>query len=108
MFALSAVLLLVGGGLFPPIFAMLVSLVANRIHSPLTWWRAHLSASAKQNLAKLWPWSFAVGALAWPTVFPISYLWGENAAVILAALLLALGGLILTIFAGFARDIAKT
>jgi hypothetical protein len=56
---LSVVMLLAGGGIFPPILGMLIGAVGTRINAPLTWWRTHLSASWQHVLEKLWPWSFS-------------------------------------------------
>ncbi len=55
MFALSIALFLVGGGFGPPFNGTFAALVASRINKPLTWWRVHLSTSAKDFLVKLWP-----------------------------------------------------
>jgi hypothetical protein len=108
MSLLSAAMLLVGGGIFPPIFGMLIGAVATRIHSPLTWWRAHLSDGLQRTLAKLWPWSYTACILAWISVFPAGYFIGENYPVlILMILLFALGTLILTVFSSFAYNIQQ-
>ena len=106
---LSCAMLLVGGGIFPPILAILIGVVALRIDSPLTWWRTHLSQAIRRSLAGLWPWSFAACILAWISMLPgvplIGYFFGvDNAWVILVILLCALGTLFLTGFTGFAYD----
>ncbi len=109
MILLSLTLLLVGGGIFPPVFGMLIGLVATRIHSPLSWWRAHLSEDIRRSLAKIWPWSYTVCLIAWPAVFPAGYLFGEKyPAIILVILCTALGTLILTVLASFAYDAGRS
>lgn len=109
MILLSIAMLLVGGGIFPPILAALIGIVATRIHSPLNWWRTHLSPSTRQFLASLWPWSYAASIIAWLCMFPglalLGYFFGvDNPAVILVILCFALGDLLLTAFGGFAYD----
>jgi hypothetical protein len=60
MIGLSVLLLLFGGGIFPPVIAMIGGLVANAIHTPLRWWRSRLSNGVVQLLAVLWPWPLVV------------------------------------------------
>jgi hypothetical protein len=110
MVLLSIALLLVGGGIFPPIFGILIGVVATRTHSPLTWWRAHLSKGFRRFLEKLWPWSYTACIIAWFSMLPgvplIEYFFGvDNPLVILFILIFALGTLLLTIFCSFAYDI---
>lgn len=109
MVLLSVAMLLVGGGIFPPVFGMLIGLVATRIHSPLSWWRAHLPDGIRCSLAKMWPWSYVACLIAWLAVFPVNYFLGEkNPAIILVVLFIALGTLLLTIFASFAYDAQRS
>lgn len=109
MVLLSAALLLVGGGIFPPIFGMLIGLVATRVHAPLSWWRDYLPDGIRRSLAKIWPWTYTACLIAWPAVFPAGYFFGEKyPAIILVILFIALGSLILTIFASFAYDAGRS
>ena len=107
---LSAVLLLVGGGFGPPTLGVVLGLAATGINAPLTWWRAHLSAGTLRALAKLWPWSLAAGITAWLLLMPGTMLLdlfvgvGNPDLVVPVLALCALGLLLLTIFAGLARD----
>jgi hypothetical protein len=110
MVLLSTAMLLVGGGIFPPIFGVLIGVVATRIHSPLLWWRAHLSNDLRRFLTRLWPWSYTLCILAWLAVLPgIPLLEGFSGplhpASILAVLFLALGTLILNIISAFSVDL---
>ena len=73
---LSTILFLVGGGFGPMTLLITASVAASRIHSPLGWWRARLSAPARRTLAGLWP-SFLIAALLWvPFEFVLGYLLG--------------------------------
>lgn len=60
---LSITMLLVGGGFAPPIVGILAGIAGLGINAPLTWWRRHLSASARHLSAKLWPWVFGVSVV---------------------------------------------
>jgi hypothetical protein len=109
MILIAIAMLLAGGGIFPPILAILIGVVAGRIHSPLTGWRTHLSPGARQLLAGLWPWSFAACVIAWPLMFAgpalLGTFFGEDGSDLVWVLLLAaLGTLLSTVLTGFARD----
>jgi hypothetical protein len=109
MILTSIILLLVGGGLFPPVFGVLIGIVAGKIHSPLTWWRSHLSEGSRRFLAKAWPWVFAACIISWLAMLPgvslLGYFFGVNdPTLILIILCSAVGSLLLTIFSGFASD----
>lgn len=106
MIFLSFMMLLVGGGIFPPILGILVGIVATRIHAPA---RVKGFDGFRRFLAKLWPWSYITCLIAWLAMFPglafLGYFWGVNdSTVILALLLVALGVSILAVFSGFAYD----
>ena len=110
MILLSFAMLLVGGGIFPPILGIIIGAVATRINAPLTWWRAHLSVGFQRFLEKLWPWSYTACIITWLSMFPglalLGYFFGVNdPALILVILFFALGTLLLTIVTGFAYDI---
>jgi hypothetical protein len=115
---LSILLFLVGGG-SPPIFlGIIASAVATRINKPLTWWRAHLGASARVFLAKLWPWSIiAFAFIFWFAVLiaitgvPLVLFFDPKTTDFLPTLT-ALGYIsdvimLLAVFAGFAFDIQR-
>ena len=112
MILLSFAMLLVGGGIFPPILGIIIGAVATRINAPLTWWRAHLSVGFQRFLEKLWPWSYTACIIAWLSMFPglalFGYIFGvNNPALILLILFFALGFLLSTVFTGFAYDIQR-
>ncbi|MDD5468828.1 MAG: hypothetical protein PHS96_13580 [Anaerolineales bacterium] len=110
MMLLSIAMLLVGGGIFPPIFGILIGAVATRIHAPGSSSKAYRSDGFRRFLAKLWPWSYAACIIAWLCLLPgvplLDYFSsGDNTAVILAILFFVLGTLVLTMVSGFARDL---
>jgi hypothetical protein len=107
---LSIVMLLVGGGLGPPILGIIIGAAGTRINAPLTWWRAHLSVGLRSFLGKLWVWSFIACLIAWLLLFPgstiLGYFFGVNNLNLIPILFFfALGFLLLTVFTGFAYDI---
>ncbi len=109
MILLSVAMLLVGGGIFPPILGSIIGAVGTRINAPLTWWRAHLSIGFRNFLKKLWPCSYTACIIAWLSALLgpglLGYFFGvNNPALILMILFLALGFLLLTVFIGFAYD----
>ncbi len=55
LLVLTVALFLVGGGFAPIFLSILAVAAATRIDRPLPWWRAHLPASVRGSLAKLWP-----------------------------------------------------
>lgn len=105
MIGLSAALLLVGGGIFPPILGMLIGAVANRRPAPAKPAQIRPSGRFQRWLGKLWPVSFVICLLSWFAMFPTGYYLGEDYPLaIVAVILLALGSLALTALAGFAKD----
>ena len=110
MILLSIAMLLVGGGIFPPLLGIIIGAVGTRIYAPLTWWRAHLSVGFRNFLKKLWSWSYTACIIAWLSALLgpglLGYFFGvNNPALILLILFLALGFLLLTVFTGFAYDV---
>jgi hypothetical protein len=106
---LSLILLLVGGGFGPPLFGVILGVLATRINAPLTWWRERLSPGVRSGLAWLWPWSLAACVLVWlcmlPGVVLLSHFFGiENENLVYALVLGMFALLFVTIVAGFARD----
>ena len=112
MMLLSIAMLLVGGGIFPPLLGIIVGAVGTRINAPLTWWYAHLPMSLRRFAGKLWAWSYIACIIAWLSMFPglafIGYFFRVNdPTLILVILFFALGTLLLTVFSGFAYDIER-
>jgi hypothetical protein len=105
MIVLSIGLLLVGGGIFPPIFGILIGAIATRMHVPTAAARARRTNGFQRFLAMLWPFSYAACMLAWLCMMPAAYFFGESdPAVILVILLFPLGTMALTVASGFEKD----
>ena len=106
---LSLVMLLVGAGFGPPILGLVLGAAATRINAPSTMW-SRLPDGHRRLLANVWPWSFAAGVLAWLLVMPgtmiLDHFVGVNNPDLVVPVFTfsALGLLLLTILAGFARD----
>jgi hypothetical protein len=96
---LSAVILLIGGGIGPPILGFILGGAAISTNAPSTRRHAHLSHGTRRFLAKLWPWSLVAGVVAWLAVLP-----GSVLLVLTLSLLSAFGFLLLTLIAALARD----
>jgi hypothetical protein len=110
LMGLSILMLLVGGGIFPPILGILMGAVATRINAPLNWWRAPLSVGTARFLGKLWFWSFGACLIAWLCMFPgiaiLDYFFGVNSPDRVYILLACMFGFLFsTIFAGFIYDV---
>jgi len=107
--ALSIMLLLVGGGLCPPILGIIVAVAATRIGSTHSWWRVHLSPSQRRLIARLWPSAVVACLAAWLMLLPglqiLDYFVGvrSDAAVAVAGLA-AVVFLLMALVFGFARD----
>jgi hypothetical protein len=109
LIGLSIIMLLVGGGIFPPVIGILMGILATRINTPLTWWRVHLPVSLRQGLGRIWPWAFAVCLISWLLLFPgmsiLEYFFGvSNLNIMMIDIFVAIGSLILTVFSGFAYN----
>jgi hypothetical protein len=64
LIGLSIAMLLVGGGVGPPIIGILAGVAGTGINARLTWWRSHLPVNFRQFLAKLWLWVFGFCAVS--------------------------------------------
>lgn len=60
---LCMALLLVGGGVGPPVIGMLAGVAGLGIRARHAWWQEHLSTGVRRRLARLWPWTFGVAAV---------------------------------------------
>lgn len=111
MIVLSFVLLLVGGGLFPPVLAMLIGAVWTGTSALLARRRVRPSGGIRRILGKLWPWSYGACIVSWVALMCspglCDYLFGvESMELILGLMAFAFGTLLLTILAGVAHDTA--
>jgi hypothetical protein len=98
---LSIALLLVGGGLFPPLIGIIAGVVATRINAPLT----RQPGSVLRFLAKLWPWPLVLFFVWAFGQFVVGYFFNEflQKSGFLTPLLI-IGLLVLSILAGYAHD----
>jgi hypothetical protein len=99
---LSIALLLVGGGLFPPVIGIVAGVTGTRINAPLT----RQPGSVLRFLAKLWPWSL-VAFFGWAFgQFLVGHYFNEflQKSGFLSPLLI-LGLLVLSILAAYAYDV---
>jgi hypothetical protein len=106
---LSLIQLLVGGGFIPIPVIIIAGVVGTRIHAPLTWWRAHLSARSRRFLAALWPWSLIAYFILNLGQFMLGSFFNEfmlHLSVILGVVL-PLGLVLLTVLTAFAYDIQR-
>ncbi len=99
---LSIALLLVGGGLFPPVIGIIAGVVATKINAPLT----RRPGSVLRFFAKLWPWPL-VAFFVWVFgQFVVGYFFNEflQKSGFLIPLLI-IGLLVLSILTGYAYDV---
>jgi len=99
---LSIALLLVGGGLFPPVIGIIAGVVGTRINMPLT----KQPGSALRLLAKLWPWPL-VAFFVWVFgQFLVGHYFNEflQKSGFLSPLLI-IGLLVLSILTAYAYDV---
>jgi hypothetical protein len=108
---LAVLMLLVGGGIFPPLIGLLLGAAATRLRAPLIWWRTHLPGGFRRRLAALWPWFLGADLIAWLSLLPgvvlVSAVAGADAvpvALLSTLLVAAFGFLPLALIAGLARD----
>jgi len=112
LFLLSILLLLCGGGFGPISLLIVACIAASRIGKPRTRARTDLPNGRMRLPEKLWPWSFA-GALLWvPAEFvagQILHLKNDHRQILTNMNLMLsypmLGLFVLTLVAGFAREI---
>jgi len=101
LIGLSILLLLIGGGLVPPIIGMLGGVLATRVHAPIK----RRSTRLARFLARLWPWSLiAFFILLWAQ-FAIGFFsndWFMDSGFLIPVLILGL--LALAVLSALARD----
>lgn len=64
LIGLSIAMLLVGGGIGPPLIGILAGVAGTGINAPLAGWRRRLPAGWRHFLAALWPLLFLVAAIS--------------------------------------------
>ena len=106
---LSIALLFAGGGIFPPVFGIILGAVGTRIPAQPSSERNRL-IGLRNYAARLWPWSFGLGLSAWLFMLPVlpllAYFFGlsHDAGLVSSLALCMIGFMFSTILTGFARD----
>ena len=67
---LSIVMLLVGGGIFPPDHRHLHRRPRDQDQYAVDQWRTQPAVGLRPFLGKVWPWSFVVCVIGWLSLFP--------------------------------------
>lgn len=109
MILLCLILLLVGGGIFPPIIGSLLGGLGTQIQPPAARSHARPAARSGSTLAKMWPGIFAACLAAWLLLSPglnvLGYFFGvDEPGLTVAVILLAFGSLLLAALSGLAHD----
>ncbi len=99
--ALSVLLLLFGGGFFPPIIAFVGGLAGTQINRPLVGQPARMTRLAD----RLWPWSLVI-FVAWTLgQFPFGYFFNDFLkSIMYVSLLVILTSLPLAVYTAYAYD----
>ena len=109
MILLSILMLLFGGGIFPPLIGIIGGVAGIKINTPFTeQQRNNRSGSLSRLLAKLWPWPLVALAVWLVGQWIVGYLFADfmmDFAYVSVLLILAL--LPLSVFSGSAYDIQK-
>lgn len=71
MLVLSVLMFLTGSGIFPPILAFLLSLMAGRLSIQPSKWESRVPYPVRPLFARIWPWMFGLAVAFWVAMFPI-------------------------------------
>lgn len=69
MLTLSVLMFLTGAGIFPPLFAVFMSLSAGRLNRPVAEWRK-LPQVLQNFTPRIWPWSLWLCLVFWLAMVP--------------------------------------
>lgn len=98
---LSVLLLLFGGGFFPPIIAFVGGIAGTQINRPLSRQATHLTRFA----VRLWPWSLAVFVIWTLGQFAVGHFFNDFLqSIMYVSLLIILTSMPLTVYAAYAHD----
>jgi len=102
--ALSVLLLLFGGGFFPPIIAFVGGLAGTQINRPLSGKPSRLT----RFTTKLWPWPLVI-FVAWTLgQFPFGYFFNDLLkSIMYLSMLVILTSLPLAVYTAYAHDSAE-
>ena len=102
--ALAVLLLLFGGGFFPPIIAFVGGLAGTQINRPLSGQPARLARFA----AKLWPWSLVVFVVWSLGQFPVGHFFNDFLqSIMVVSLLVILTSLPLSVYTAYAHAVTQ-
>ncbi len=106
---LAIIMLLVGAGIFPPILALLIGILATRIKTPQIERRPPFDGEPRSILSKVWPLAFGPCLIGWLLLFPganlLGYFFGvDDPSLIVGLTTFAIGSLVLTVVAGLMHD----
>jgi hypothetical protein len=103
--SLSVLLLLFGGGFFPPIIAFIGGLAGTQINRPLSGKPARLTRLA----AKLWPWALVIFVVWTLGQFPVGYFFNEFLqSIMMISMLVILTTLPLSAYSAYAHDVTHS
>jgi len=102
---LSVALLLLGGGIFPPVIGIIAGAVGTRIGKPLRPGGGVLSGASLRVSAGLWPWALALYVIWVLGQFAVGHFFNDwllaNGYIIIV---MVLGSLLLSVLTALARD----
>ena len=109
---LSIIMLLVGGGIGPPVIGILAGVAGLGINAPLSWWRKRLSINLQRFLATLWPWIFWIAVvngvfLVIGSVILVYFFDLNNTDLFMGSFFFSFISLLLMVFTGRAYDIQR-
>ena len=109
---LSIFMLLVGGGIGPPIIGILAGVAGRGITKPLTWWDKHLPMNFRAFLSRLWPWIYCIAVingvfLVIGSVILVYFFDMNNPDVFTNSFFFAVVSLLLLILTGRAYDVHR-
>jgi len=101
---LSILLLLFGGGFFPPLIGLVAGAAGTQINRPLGGQPGALTRFA----ARLWPWPLALLITVLLAQFPVGYFFNDFLKSIMGGVLLFIVTFLpLSVYTGFARDAVR-
>jgi hypothetical protein len=113
MILLAIIMLLVGGGMFPPVIGIFIGVLATRINRFALATRIQPVTGLRIRLSTMWPWCFGACLIGWLLLFPGSnllsyFLSVDDPNMTLSLITFALGSLVLTVVTGLIHDRYRT
>lgn len=109
LIGLAAVMLAVGGGLFPPILGLITGAIATRINHPIRVNFSQFATGIQKFFKKLWPGSIVFSIVAFLAMLPglniLDYYFGYyNESLMFVLMITAVGSLFLALINGLMVD----